>query len=258
MQPDTSISAYTYERTLVMEQRNEFLKQMNMTDRQKRGDVQHLLSRSFSRKSIPTFTPLDPGSPPADITIQVPQFPPYGGMGGGATNKSSTPPSHADNISIGDLSVEPRVLGGKVEEGDVRGKEELIDLSSPVPPLSPEDENITLHPAERKPSIPMTASPPNRYSAPLRTTPPAGGRGNSPTTPSHNGGRVRKDSGSSSDESCPEEQSVRTPLLEGEPATTLPVMNQPSIKHYDDMFAEKNGEEEIPLGGTADSLVNQP
>ncbi len=230
-----------------MEQRNEFLKQMKLTDRQKRGDVQHLLSRSFSRKSIPTFTPLSPSSPPADISIQVPQFPAT--TGAAPANKASSPPaspppSQPDNISIGDLSVEPRVLGGA--EGGARGKGELIDFSSPAPP----EEGTSLQPAKRRPSGPIESSPPPRdYSAPLRT---------SPTTPNHGTARVRRDSGSLSDESCPEEQSVRTPLLEGEVTTTLPVMNQPSIKHYDDMFAEKQGEEEIPLGGTADSLVNQP
>lgn len=234
-----------------MEQRNEFLKQMKMTDRQKRGDVQHLLSRSFSRKSIPNFTPLNPTSPPADITIEVPQFP----IGGPAVTKSASPPTHADNVSIGDLSVEPRVLGGaQGGEQPLDNKNELIDLSSPSPP-SPDQEVVV----EIKASVPRdTPPPPKQYSAPFKTSPPAGRRGSSPATPNHGVGRKRKDSGSSSDESCPEEQSVRTPLLEGEPATTLPVMNRPSIKHYDDMFAEKTEEEEIPLGGTADSLANQP
>ena len=48
LQPNTDISAYTYERTLIMEQRNDILQMMRMSEKQKRGDVQHLLARSFS------------------------------------------------------------------------------------------------------------------------------------------------------------------------------------------------------------------
>ena len=75
-QPDTDISAYTYERTLIMEQRNEMLKKMRMTERQKKGDIQHLLARSFSTRqmSIPA-QPLTPSSPPGEISIPVPQLP---------------------------------------------------------------------------------------------------------------------------------------------------------------------------------------
>ena len=58
--------------------------------------------------------------------------------------------------------------------------------------------------------------------------------------------------------SCPEEQSVHTPLLDGEPEVTLPVnILQPSIKHYDDIFRDQCGDD-IPLGGTAGTLINQP
>jgi hypothetical protein len=52
---------------------------------------------------------------------------------------------------------------------------------------------------------------------------------------------------------------VRTPLLEHEvPPIILPTITQPSIRRYDDMFSERVGEDEIPLGGTADSINNQP
>jgi potassium/chloride transporter 4/5/6 len=73
--PDTDISAYTYERTLIMEQRNEMLQRMRMTEKQKRGDVQHLLARSFSSRqmSIPAIPPT-PSSPPGEISIPVPQL----------------------------------------------------------------------------------------------------------------------------------------------------------------------------------------
>ena len=58
-----------------MEQRNEMLKKMRMSERQKRGDVQHLLARSFSTRqmSIPT-APRTPSSPPGEISIPVPQL----------------------------------------------------------------------------------------------------------------------------------------------------------------------------------------
>lgn len=72
-QPDTDISAYTYERTLIMEQRNEMLQKMRMTEKQKRGDVQHLLARSFSTRQM--SIPAAPSSPAGEISIPVPQLP---------------------------------------------------------------------------------------------------------------------------------------------------------------------------------------
>ena len=42
--PDSDISAYTYERTLRMEERNQMLSAMRLSKRQKRGDIQHVLS----------------------------------------------------------------------------------------------------------------------------------------------------------------------------------------------------------------------
>lgn len=56
-----------------MEQRNEMLKQMRMTERQKKGDVQHLLARSFSTRQMSTTLP--PSSPPGEISIPVPRLP---------------------------------------------------------------------------------------------------------------------------------------------------------------------------------------
>ncbi len=44
------------------------LKQMRLTRREKKGDVQHLLARSFSRRQFSTSSP----SPPRDIQIAVP------------------------------------------------------------------------------------------------------------------------------------------------------------------------------------------
>ena len=38
-QPDDEISAYTYERTLVMEQRNDMLKKMRLTERESRHEA---------------------------------------------------------------------------------------------------------------------------------------------------------------------------------------------------------------------------
>ena len=95
-----------------MEQRNEMLQRMRMTERQKRGDVQHLLARSFSTKQTVSHDHLaPPPSPPREIFIPVPQLPRV---------QVSLPPSHSisttveevDSVSIGDLSVEPRVAGG--------------------------------------------------------------------------------------------------------------------------------------------------
>lgn len=126
-QPDNDISAYTYERTLVMEQRNEMLNKLRLTKRQKKGDVQHILSRSFSRKQS-SFDVGTPVSPPYDITIPVPQFPriqtppsqarkppSLGSVGRSdpfaALGESETDNPTSETVSIGDLSIEPRVVG---------------------------------------------------------------------------------------------------------------------------------------------------
>ncbi|XP_019849326.1 PREDICTED: solute carrier family 12 member 6-like isoform X2 [Amphimedon queenslandica] len=47
--PNTDISAYTYERTLVMEQRNELLKKMRLTRKESRKEIQSVISKSFTR-----------------------------------------------------------------------------------------------------------------------------------------------------------------------------------------------------------------
>ena len=46
------------------------LRNMRLSERQKKGDVQHLLSRSFSQRGFGNIQ-----SPPADISIPVPRFP---------------------------------------------------------------------------------------------------------------------------------------------------------------------------------------
>ena len=43
-QPDNDISAYTYERTLIMEQRNEMLKQMRLNTLQQSASTTQLYS----------------------------------------------------------------------------------------------------------------------------------------------------------------------------------------------------------------------
>lgn len=102
LQPDTDISAYTYERTLIMEQRNELLQKMRMSEKQKKGDVQHLLARSFSTRqvSIQQTNPLTPLSPPGEISIEVPQFP--------RIHMDPQPPTASSAaLSLADVTVEP-------------------------------------------------------------------------------------------------------------------------------------------------------
>ena len=57
-----------------MEQRNEMLKKMRMSEKQKRGDVQHLLARSFSTRQMSVTSPTA-SDPPGEISIPVPQLP---------------------------------------------------------------------------------------------------------------------------------------------------------------------------------------
>ena len=239
-----------------MEQRNQMLKQMRLTNRQKRGDVQHLLARSFSRKGIA------PLSPPGDVSIPVPQL-----------FRPATPPppdrpvkgDALDSVSIGELSIEPRVIGPSDKD--------LANLTSPQSQttnvsVSLEDpvivDTVSLNQSDiaiQVPSVPRLSPPPSslpRHSSP----PPLGTDKIESVEPEEPPRRTRKDSLSSSDsDSCPEEQSVRTPLLETQPTpviTTLPTNSAPSIKKYDEMFAPHTVEEEIPLGGSAENLRDQP
>ena len=249
LQPDNDISAYTYERTLIMEQRNEMLKQMRLSNRQKKGDVQHLLARSFSRKGIP----VEPTSPNKEVSIAVPQV-----------FRSPTPPppqkekekSQLDNISIGELSIEPHVIGPS----------DLVNLNTPLGTTSPEgpppfrQRNSSLDQSSGEIHVLSRSTPPPKQSTHYSFSSVKSGSRESLRKQSPK--RSRKDSLSSSDsDSCPEEQSVRTPLLETQDApnvTTLPTNSAPSIKRYDEMFAPKTVEEEIPLGGSAENLIYKP
>ena len=56
-----------------MEQRNDLLQKMRLTEKQKRGDVQHLLARSFSTRQMSVVRPSS--DPPGEISIPVPQLP---------------------------------------------------------------------------------------------------------------------------------------------------------------------------------------
>ena len=234
------------------------LKQMRLTDRQKRGDVQHLLARSFSRKGF-TNTAL---SPSGDVSIPVPQI----------FRQATLPPQEApvdgdalDSVSIGELSIEPRVIGpsdsnlASVTSPQSQTTSVSVTLEDPaiVDSVSLNQSNIVF----QVPSVPRLSPPPSslhRQSSP----PPPDTVEIENVGPEEPPRRTRKDSLSSSEsDSCPEEQSVRTPLLETQPApavTTLPTNSVPSIKKYDEMFAPQTVEEEIPLGGSAENLRNQP
>ena len=229
-----------------MEQRNEMLKHMRLTNRQKKGDVQHMLARSFSRKAIPV--PTTPLSPPGEISIPVPQFP--------VAQSPFYQQTSIDGVSVGELSIEPRVAGSGTALTDMatlsptqsphsqpprtHSPTPLMELTTPTPPpptmtvtssstldtLSP-DKMLSLEFEEEE----VDTSNVLEAQSPPRGTPP---RGDSFYR------RTRKDSSSSSGSSCPEDQAVRTPLLEGPEITTapstLPTNPQPSIKRYDDMF----------------------
>ena len=98
-----------------MEQRNEMLKQMRLTKRQKRGEVQHLIARSFSRRAIDHLLP--PSSPPGEISIPVPILhPTHTDTKPRSPSPSPNPDKKegVDTISIGDLSLEPRAAGAAV------------------------------------------------------------------------------------------------------------------------------------------------
>ena len=56
---DTDIEAYTYERTLVMEQRSKMLKQMRLTRKESRKEVQAIVETHHrTKKYQPPDTPV--------------------------------------------------------------------------------------------------------------------------------------------------------------------------------------------------------
>lgn len=50
--PDSDISAYTYERTLRMEERTQMLRDMRLSKRKKRGDIQHVMSLHHQSSTV--------------------------------------------------------------------------------------------------------------------------------------------------------------------------------------------------------------
>ena len=195
-----------------MEQRNEMLKKMRLSERQKKGDVQHLLSRSFSHRGFGGYL-----SPPADVSIAVPAFPiPT------AVNEEEVPSAgHSSDdaagnhaVSVSEVWVESQVDGafasalnqgdnsdmGQTKHGDILVQLEDFDTG-----------------ATRVASLSA-----------------AGGMA-----------FIESESG---EESCSEEKAVRTPLLVGTAGSAggLPRMAQPAIHSYDKIF---EGEEEERLSG---------
>lgn len=191
------------------------LKQMRLTTRQKKGDVQHLLARSFSRRD----TLLN--SPSQELSFPVPQF-----------QRSPSPTQtddekKTDQVSIDELSIEPRVIGPG--DGLSNGSPSKAGTTAT---LSPTDVIIDQSHLDVRSS---------RHSSPAEEAIK----------------KERKESLSDSDS----DDSVHTPLLETKPApqpSTLPTNVAPGIQKYDEMFAPKQSEDEIPLGGSAENLRNQP
>ena len=105
------------------------LHQMKMTDRQKRGDVQHLLARSFSVKNLPSSPLHSPtgGGLPGEIFIPVPQLlrQSSSSKGQGVSLPTLQEKAEEDIVSIGELSVEPGVAGVARQQDQDDGGEKL-------------------------------------------------------------------------------------------------------------------------------------
>ena len=69
---DTDIEAYTYERTLVMEQRSKMLKQMRLTRKESRKEVQAIVETHHRTKKGHTSTPQPPDTPVPSIEVHTP------------------------------------------------------------------------------------------------------------------------------------------------------------------------------------------
>ena len=68
---DTDIEAYTYERTLVMEQRSKMLKQMRLTRKESRKEVQAIVETHHRTKKGHTSTPQPPDTPVPSIEVHT-------------------------------------------------------------------------------------------------------------------------------------------------------------------------------------------
>lgn len=97
------------------------LKKMRMTERQKKGDIQHLLARSFSTKqmSIPAQS-VAPNSPPGEISIPVPQLP--------RVNVENPPTPQSAARTLADVSMETG--GGNSDIAMTTIHEEMIDVQT--------------------------------------------------------------------------------------------------------------------------------
>jgi potassium/chloride transporter 4/5/6 len=85
---DTDIEAYTYERTLVMEQRSNMLKQMRLTRKESRKEVQAIVETHHRTKKGHTSTPQPPDTPVPSIQVHTPSSTDTSQQdGGGEANK---------------------------------------------------------------------------------------------------------------------------------------------------------------------------
>ena len=199
------------------------LRNMRLSERQKRGDVQHLLSRSFSQRGFGGLS-----SPPADISIPVPQFPSPRTIHEEDAPASPSSLKEKDSVSISELSIEPRVAGSYATA-----------LNSPPPADSGDkvkQSTVLVQLEDFETGVTRPASLP---------------------TPSMSGPVfIESESG---EESCSEERAVRAPLLEQLGNTSnsggLPRMAQPAIRSYDKMF-EGDEEERLSGGGGAEGVAS--
>ena len=62
VQMDEDISEYTYERTLIMEQRFQMLRQLSLTKRESKREIQGMVDTSYKARSISNRRNSDPTS----------------------------------------------------------------------------------------------------------------------------------------------------------------------------------------------------
>eukprot|EP00731_Ephydatia_muelleri_P026279 Em0018g379a len=109
--PDSDISAYTYERTLIMEQRNDLLTKLRLNKSEAKGDVQNLIARSFSRRSSNAAVKSSPSLSTISLVSQNSQ------QEGGLTTEPVEPPS-------------PKLLSLKISQA--AGESQVGVASTPV------------------------------------------------------------------------------------------------------------------------------
>uniref|UniRef100_A0A3B3UMN5 Solute carrier family 12 member 5b n=1 Tax=Poecilia latipinna TaxID=48699 RepID=A0A3B3UMN5_9TELE len=131
---DSDISAYTYEKTLVMEQRSQILKQMHLTKNEMEREVRLIQSKNAATPTSPT-SPTSPAATPAGGAVA---WRDSKGPDKGMTDSAATPGAGKDPLNMKPNQTDVRRMHTAMRLNEVitkKSKEaKLVLLNMPGPP----------------------------------------------------------------------------------------------------------------------------